>query len=723
MRKEESVFDSDQQAEIDAGRESGVDVSVYAKKEFMAIQMRQIRQGLEEGLDVSVYARTDYDWFQMEEIREGMKTGVDIERYASPDISYDRMRQIRKGLKQGIDLSRFAKLDAKILKQLRKAYVTHVNIVEYVQKGYSAEQLEPIRLALERGIAIPEYLTKEFRGVAIHEICLGLEHGIDTKFYAQIDFSWQQMREIRLGLEKRVDVTEYAKHLYSWQQMREIRLGLEMGLDVSPYRSLMFTATDMRRIRKRLLNELVQGTVEQRKKTVRHREFEIVISSNELEAHLIIKNAGDKEYRYEEIRQALKKEGIVSGIRKEDIQRMLKDKLYQKPILVAKGVPAKRGKDGWYEFFFRTDLKKTPSLLEDGSVDYQSVEWFELVQEGQKIAYYHEAERGEEGFTVTGRMLSAGKGKEKKVLSGRGFLLLDDKKTYVAAYDGKIELEGTRLEVSRVCVVPEITQATGNIEFDGCLYVKGDVGRGTVIHATEDIIVDGAVEASHIFCGGSLLLRRGANGIDEGGFEGSIEAGQNVEGKFFEGVKIKAGKEIHSNYCLNCNLDAGDRIIISGKKGKLAGGTAQAVKEIQAHTIGNRAQIVTKLYLGTTEMMYTEKHELDMKMEEVRKELTILNNAYIKYKKKYKPEVRNSMDIYLRIEAAIYTKEKQKKKLEMKQKRQKAELAQIEGAKAVIHGTLYEGTVIEIAKQRWNATEMKNITVKRSGNRIAVSRN
>ncbi|MCH5251424.1 MAG: DUF342 domain-containing protein [Lachnospiraceae bacterium] len=723
MKKEESGFDSDQLVEIEAGQRAGIDVSQYANKEFLAIQMRQIRQGLEEGLDVSVYAKTDYDWFQMEEIREGLKTGVDIGKYASPEISYDRMRQIRKGLRQGIDLSPFSKLDPRVLRQLRKAYVSHVNIVEYVQKGYKAEQLEPIRMALERGLTIPDFLTKEFRGVAIREICLGLARGIDVGFYAQIDFSWQQMREIRMGLEKRIDVTEYAKHLFSWQQMREIRLGLEEGLDVSPYRSLMYTATDMRRIRKQLLEELTQGTVVQRKKTVHHKEFDITISSDELEAHIVVKGSADTEYSFDEVKKALKKEGIVSGIQKEEIRRMLKEKRYQQPVLVAKGMPAKQGKDGWYEFFFRTDLNRTPKLLEDGSVDYQSVEWFELVEEGQKLAYYHEAKKGEVGFTVTGRMLTAVNGKEQKVLSGRGFLLLEDKKTYMAAYNGKVELRGSKLDVSKICIVPEVTQATGNIEFDGCLYVKGDIGRGTTVHATEDIVVDGVVDAASITCGGNLLLRRGVNGIGDESIESHIEVAKKVEGKYFEGVKVTAGGDIHANYCLNCDLHAGDKIIISGTKGVLAGGTARALKEIQSHSIGNRAQIVTKLYLGKTETMNEEKHRLEKKLKEVLKELTILNNAYEKYKKKYEPEVRNSMDIYLRIEAAIYTKEQQKKKIENLQKRNMEEMKQIEGAKAVVQGTLYEGTIIEIAKNRWEASEMKNVTIQREGQRVTVSRN
>ena len=55
MTREEllnSNFTEDQLAEIQAGIEDGVDVSLYAREELLAIQMRQIRLGLLSGVQV-----------------------------------------------------------------------------------------------------------------------------------------------------------------------------------------------------------------------------------------------------------------------------------------------------------------------------------------------------------------------------------------------------------------------------------------------------------------------------------------------------------------------------------------------------------------------------------------------------------------------------------------------------------------------------------------------
>ena len=48
-------FTFDRIAEMEAGAQAGVDVSVYADKEFLAIQMRQIRLGLCAGMDLSPF--------------------------------------------------------------------------------------------------------------------------------------------------------------------------------------------------------------------------------------------------------------------------------------------------------------------------------------------------------------------------------------------------------------------------------------------------------------------------------------------------------------------------------------------------------------------------------------------------------------------------------------------------------------------------------------------
>lgn len=712
-----SGFTPDQVDEIQEGLESGLDISVYAKKEFLAIQMRQILLGLKENLSVEKYASTEYDWFQMEEIRLGLKSKLDISVYANPAIAYDKMRQIRLGLEKGINLAKYARLDAGILRELRRALLSKIYIVEYIQQGYDAEQLEQIRIALEKGLNIVPYLHREFRGVSIREICEGLEKGLDVSSYARLDYNWQQMRQIRLGLENRVDISCYSNPLYDWQQMQEIRLGLESGIDISSFRSLMWTSADMRRKRLEVeKSSTVSGKAAERAPE-RFENFSLTVSGDEMEAYIFIPNSS-KATR-EEVIKALGQYGIRRGILEDEIDKLFAAGNKERAATVAVGRPAEPGPDGWYEYFFRTELSKQPKLMPDGSVDFQSVEWFELVREGQRVALYHEAEMGKAGYTVTGKELPPRKGHEKSVLSGKGFQLLEDKKTYVATVSGKIELKGQRIEIDKALVIDEVSLATGNVNFDGSVYVTGNVGVGSLIQATGDVVVKGYIEAASIECSGGVLLSRGMNGNGVG----YIMAQGDVSGKFFESCKVYTKGNIYASYCLNCDLHSEDKIYVSGKEGALAGGMAYARKGMDLQFAGNHVGLATYLRIGVDEALFERKNEIDAKISEGSKQLLIFQHAYADFQKKYPPEIRNVMEMYLKIESAIYTKEKEIFELSQERDRLEQEMKMVRGAEILVRDTLYEGTQIQISGKNWYARQISNVSVKKVGERIAVFKN
>ncbi len=715
----EQDFDAYQMAEINAGQEAGLDISQYADPGFMAIQMHQIRLGLEAGLDVSVYARPEYDWFQMEEIRRGMAADIDYTIYSSPSLDYGRMRQIRKGLEQGIDLSRFAQLDSGLLRELRKALLHKINITDYIKEGYVVEQLEQIRPALEDGIDIRPYLTNEFRGSAIREIYLGLKHGLDPAVYAKIEFHWQQMREIRIGMENRIDITWYTNSLYSWQQMREIRLGLENGLDVTPYRSLMYPAEEMKAIRERISKEELQGILSDKQEVMHLQNFTVILSLDEMEAYLEVQGGRDDTFTEDDILHILKENNIVQGLLTDEIHRLVEKKIFNQSICVAKGERPAQGGDGWYEFLFNTEPDRTPKLYPDGSVDYRNIKWYETVENGQEIAIYHPAEFGTPGYTVTGKLLPAKKGKEQSILSGKGFMLMPDNITYIATIAGKIELNDNTIDISKLCILEDVTFATGNIEFDGCVYVRGNVGAGSFIQATGDVIINGAVEGATIRSGGEVLLRQGMNGAGHG----CIEAQTRVTAGFFEATQVISHGDIQANYCLNCNLYAQNKIIIHGTKGMIAGGTAQALKEIRAFHIGNHVGIHTELRLGVDTATIRKEKQIQEKIAEANKQLAILGQAYIDFQNKYPPEVRNTMEMFLKIESAIYTKELDLESLHKKQSKLQHKIKNMKGAKAVVAGNLFEGTSIYIDNIKWISPGVSRVTVKKEKGQIYTYKN
>lgn len=712
------VFTRDQKIEIEAGKEAGVDVSIYAKPEFLGIQMHQIRLGLEEGLAVEKYATTDYDWFQMEEIRKGMKESLDVDKYADPAISFEVMRQIRKGLEDGFDLSRLKNMSPGVLREVRYATEDHVDISKYIKQGYVEEQLKYIRHALEKGLDIDPYLSVTQRGMTIREIVLGLEKKLDVSVYARDDMNWQQMRQIRLGLEERLDVSNYQNPLYSWQQMKEIRLGMLEGLPIDTYSSFMYTAKEMEKHRL-ALEEAEKWDDHREQEEIKYNNFMLLVSEDHMEAYVLLSKE-DRRISKDQIYAALAEQGIVYGIDHDVIEALAQGTIDQEMVVVAKGSEPSNGIDGHYEYFFETDLKKTPKLLENGNVDYKNIKWFEIARKDQTIAYYHGAKRGCEGKRINGEVIPAIKGNELPPLKGQGFLVRDDGKTYVATKDGKIELTQDGIEITELLVLDSLTAATGNVEFNGSVYIRGSVSNGVVVKAEGDILIDGFIESAFLEAGGDIVLRQGNNA----GGKGYIRAGKNVAGSFFENANITAGDSLSANYCLNCNVNVENHIEITGRVGALYGGSIHAGQTIESYDIGNKAGVPTQIFLGKAEQILRKVTVLQQRRGEVERELQLLRTAYNNFTKKYEAEVCHTSEMYLKLESAIYTKEHEDAKIVQEISALKAEMEKEKRNRIVIRGSIYQGVSVNLDGYIWRASEMSRVTLKRSkDNKIAIFRN
>lgn len=710
-------FSPDQLKEIEEGIREGLNVALYADKDYLALQMREIRLGLQGNLPVERYAGKEFDWLQMQELRLGLQSGVDIGKYDDPAIPFDVMKQIRRGLEQGMDLSQLKSFPAGILQELRKAIEAGVDIRSYISQGYEQEQLRQIRFALEKGVDIASYINPMYRGASIREVAQGLEEKLDVSLYADTQYNWQQMREIRLGLEKRLDVSQYRKVLYSWQQMREIRLGLEDGLDVAPYARLMYTAKIMEQ--KRLAMLKLREETNEPGETVSEDfpDFSLRISGDRMEALALVKD-GEVRPGRRELLLAMNDQGVRRGIDFAALDILEKEGAGG-AVTVARGKKPMPGFDGRYEFFFETDVKAVPTLLPDGSVDYKNMKWFEIVKKDQIIAKYHKAEYGADGYRVTGETIPAVKGKELPPLAGKGFVLLPDGVTYVAGMDGKIEWEDGRIEITDLLMLDDVTAASGNVNFNGSVYIRGVLGDGVTVRAKRDILVDGFVEAATLEAGGNIILRRGCNA----GERGSLNAGGDIVGNFFEHTRVTAGGSIRANYCLNSQLSAGGKLEITGRSGMLAGGAVTAAMGVEAYNIGNAAGLATRLSVGNEADSAAENAKLQKMMDGVLKELALLRSAYQDFQAKYPPEIRNAQPIYLKIEDAIYTKECELGELKKNLEELESDREKNDRVAIVVNGTLFSGVMVEINGARWDASQARNVTLRKKDRAVAVYRN
>ncbi|MDE7157531.1 MAG: FapA family protein [Lachnospiraceae bacterium] len=588
--------------DTDKNQQQELQFSMTENAEYHEAQNQEIKLGIEEGLDVSIYSNSDFNWLQMEQIRMGLKDKVDATIYANPAYSYETMRQIRLSLYSAMDL------------------------ISYLNRGFTDEALEEIRLALLNKLPIDTWLKDDMCAPQIHEIRIGLFEQLDVSAYADSKYNWMQMQEIRLGLEKKLSVSLYTNYLYSHSQMKEIRLGLEAGLDVSSYCGLIYSASDMKEKRLGLINGKTSKDSRTKAKdsildSFMKKEFVISIEENGNKAYAFIPWVPGNMVTKDDIYNDLERREIVFGIRHEAILDMIEKRRMNEKILIAEGIPAKKGKDGWFEFFVRLDLPRIPAPLPDGGVDYVNIEAFEMVDKGEKLAVYHPAEKGTNGKNIYGKTIHAEKGMEKKPLRGTGFMIAPDGVTYISKLNGKFEYINGRMIISNMLVVHEdVTSVTGKLEVDGSVYVVGSIYSGGYIKATGDIIIEHNVETARLIAGGNVMIKKGSCSKHDC----FIEAGGEVSGKFFEAANINARGNVKANYIMNSNINTMGRVIVSGSKGVLLGGRICAVKGVDTFNLGNSSHLRTILEVGRNELYEKEQAEYAEKREQLLNELSAL---------------------------------------------------------------------------------------------------
>ncbi len=424
-------------------------------------------------------------------------------------------------------------------------------------------------------------------------------------------------------------------------------------------------------------------------------------------------------YTVEELKVLLQNNGVKYGIKEESLQKMLDKKLYYRPIVIAEGKEAVDGEAGYFKYNFRTETSMVPHILEDGSVDYLNMDLFESVKVGQVVAEYIPATTGVCGYTVKGEICMAKHGQELPPLRGQGFTISEDKKKYVSIMNGKIELVDGKLEISNVFTVTgDMDISVGNVRFDGDVYVMGSMEPGLSIIATGNVVIDGHVGAVTIRSGKDVVLKNGM----QGGGTGRIEAGGNVSGKFFEAASIKAKGDVNANYFLNCNIESEGKIEVCGSKGLILGGSARALFSIQAHGLGNIAEIPTYLAVGITNENINRYNAINRSLAKVDSEIEILKKNMVMFEEAFASgQKQDKMDqvLYLKIKQALGIKENEREQIARERNEMALIIANMGKSKIIAVGKVYPGVHITIDSEHYLIVEsMVNVEFVRQGKEV-----
>ena len=722
-------FDVSQLREIREGIKKGLDVSQYDKKEYFSDQMRQIRLGLEAGLPIIFYQDPQFDWLQMEEIRKGLESGVDVSTYGDAEIPYMKMRVVRRSEEEGFELDSkvIRDYDAGVLEQMRLAFQDGVNLWEYVKKRFDATQLEQIRIALKKHLPdIDKYMLFEIRGESLEEIRIGMEEGLDVSLYANEHYNYQQMKELRLGLEHQVDIRLYSKPLYQPAQMRELRLGLENGVDISKYSSMVHPAREMRAMREWLeagkqlpddLSILFLGNREAALKAQTPEELEawqflqttegryLYIPEDNMSCYITLPPTGDDgAYTADYVLTLLFKARIRKGLIRKNIEEMIHNKQFGIRVLVAQGKPAVDGDDGYYEYLTGGSSSMDPLIMDDGTADFSDIRFYEDVKLGDKLAVYHRATRGVEGYTVTGQSVRPKMGKEKPILKGTGIMLLNDKVTYVAAIEGVLRIVDGEFRVSKLKKVGSLLAGSDNINFDGSVWVQGDMEEGTSVRASGDVLVDGVMVSGVIRSGGNVLVRGGISGnsLDRS----DIDATGMVSTKRIENTKIHCEGDVYTNHMYNAHVVTDQKVVLFGSKGVINGGVVRAVMGVETAVIGSKTVVETIINVGITSEITDGYNELIKDIARVREEIKALMVQKEQVADVHDASNMKMLQLKIKVNAAIGSKDKELKELLEEKEATEERVRQVSDAKVVASRAVLPGSVIDVNGARIRTHEV-----------------
>lgn len=325
----------------------------------------------------------------------------------------------------------------------------------------------------------------------------------------------------------------------------------------------------------------------------------------------------DQTYTKRELESYLQQHGVVKGFHNSNLSAMIKKKIYDREILVARGAEIKPGTDGYFEYLFSPEEHGAPKVREDGSVDYSSMNALQNVHKGDKVAIYHYAVQGVNGYTVLGGEMKADPVRDLPPMRGKG--IIRENEAYYAQSDGKIEVKDGKIDIQNVHeIMGDVDAIIGKIEFFGDIIINGNVEGGVVIRAGRNIEVHGTTGAATLFAGGDVVLSRGIQG------GGKISARGNVYAEFIENTRVDAGGLVQSNVILNAQVNARDKVVTTGKKGAIIGGYTHALKSIEVITAGNDVELKTVLHCGYEPESFDKLLEARRRETEIKEKLSKL---------------------------------------------------------------------------------------------------
>lgn len=279
-------------------------------------------------------------------------------------------------------------------------------------------------------------------------------------------------------------------------------------------------------------------------------------------------------------------------------------------ITIAIGTPSVPSKPGAVEYAFDTKPREYDfRILPDGKIDYRNSKSILTATENQLLARIGTAIPGVPGKTVCGEAVPVDEVSNATLIPGSGVRVSPDGREFFAAIAGSIVLNGSMLDVVNMYVVDgDVDFSTGNISFNGNVFISGTVHDGFEVRADGDIVVAKIVESARLEAGRDIIINGGVLGRGKG----LIAAGRDIKIDYAQNARLEAqGIITIGNFVINSYIATSSRLVALEKRGAIIGGEVFTLRGVDAKSIGSEAGVKTYVESGTDYLVMRTVGELD----------------------------------------------------------------------------------------------------------------
>ena len=306
--------------------------------------------------------------------------------------------------------------------------------------------------------------------------------------------------------------------------------------------------------------------------------LQIELSKDEAEAfvNIIPPREESEPLTLKSVITALKDKNILQGIKFKTIEKIIKDKNYFEPVLVACGKTAQDGKPGFPELLFLSEKLRPKQRSE---IKLQEIPVLQKVEEGQELIRIEMATKGEEGYTITGKLITPVAGKQFRIRPGRNTSFNPEGTHIVATKSGVVCLNNDSISVEKIKVVEKVDASTGHIRFDGIVSIRGNVSDRCSIEAVR-IDVGGSVGKARLRSIGDIRVAQGLKGS-------VVQCGSSLHANNMTDTQASVSEHVLvDEFIINSTINCGSTLRITSTSGYASGGVLQAGNLIRLANVG-----------------------------------------------------------------------------------------------------------------------------------------